>query len=133
MDPITLVVAALVAGLTAGVTDTAKSAVKDMYESLKARLQKKVEVKADAQQALVNLEKKPDSEARQAVLREELAGLGIEKDADLLALAKALLEKMDEEGAKAGKYNITITAAQGVVIGDQAKVEQRFGTAAKDE
>jgi hypothetical protein len=127
MDPISLVVAALVAGLVAGLTDTAKAAVKDTYDALKARLQKKVESKDDAKEALSSLEKKPDSEPRQAVLKEELAGLEIEKDTELLTLAKTLLEKLDEKGAQAGKYNITIGSATGVVIGDHAKVEQHFG------
>ncbi len=127
MDPVSLVVAALVAGLTAGLTDTAKVAITDTYNALKARLQKKVETKDEAKEALTSVEKKPASEARQAVLKEELAGLELEKDTELLTLAKTLLEKLDEKGAQAGKYNITIGSAQGVTIGDHAKVEQHFG------
>ena len=128
MDPITLVVAALVAGLTAGVTDTAKNAVKDMYMSLKARVQKKAEGHEKIQEALEKVESKPESVARQAVLKEELAEVSVEDDLELLELAKALLEKTDPNGAQSGKYNITITDAQGVVIGDHAQVEQHFGT-----
>ncbi|MFQ5615217.1 MAG: hypothetical protein ACE5GO_01990 [Anaerolineales bacterium] len=127
MDPVTLVVAALVAGLTAGVTDTSKSAVKDMYESLKVRLKKKAKGKDSAQAALTSVEKNPDSEAWRNVLREELTRLDVEKDTELLNLAKALLEKVDSQGVQSGKYNITVTDAQGVVIGDHARVEQHFG------
>ena len=131
MDPVTLIVAALVAGLTAGLTDTAQSVVKDMYDALKERLQKKIEGHQEAQTALGTLENKPASEARQAVLKEELAGLDIVKDAELIDLAKLLLEKIDAEGAEQGKYNITIASAQGVVIGDHARVEQHFGASSK--
>jgi hypothetical protein len=126
MDPISLVVAALVAGLTAGVTDTAKTAVLDMYQALKARLMPKVESNEDAQSALVALEKKPDSEGRQLALKEELTSLQIEKDTELIHLAQAFLEQMDQKGAQAGKYVITIQNAQGTVIGDKNTVRQNF-------
>ena len=128
MDPVTLVVSALVAGLTAGVTDTAKTAVKDMYASLKARVLKNAEEHEEVQAALEKVENKPESAARQAVLKEELAEVSVGADKELLELAKTLLEKIDPQGAQSGKYNVTITDAQGVVIGDHAQVEQHFGT-----
>ncbi len=126
MDPISLVVAALVAGLTAGVTDTAKIAVIDMYQAFKARLMPKVESNEDAQSALIALEKKPDSEGRQLALKEELTSLQVEKDTELIRLAQTFLEQVDQKGAQAGKYVITIQNAQGTVIGDHNTVRQNF-------
>lgn len=126
MDPVTLIVSAIVAGVTAGATDVAKTAVKDTYDLFMDRLKKKVKGKEDAQEALAGVEKKPESEARQAVLKEELASLEVAKDEELLKLAQAVLERLDESGAKSGKYNVSITGSQGIVIGDHAKVEQRF-------
>jgi DNA helicase TIP49 (TBP-interacting protein) len=126
MDPISLVVAALVAGLTAGVTDTAKTAVMDMYQAFKARLMPKVESNEDAQSALVALEKKPDSEGRQLSLKEELISLKVDKDEELVRLAQAFLEQLDQKGAQSGKYVITIQNAQGTVIGDKNTVRQNF-------
>ncbi len=128
MDPITLVVSALVAGLTTGVTETAKTTVNEMYTSLKTRVQKKAEGITDVHEALNKVEDKPESKARQEVLKEELAKLKIEDDAELIELAEALLKKVDPQGTQSGKYNISITDAQGVVIGDHTQVEQHFGT-----
>jgi len=126
MDPVTIVVSALVAGLITGTTEMAKTAVIDIYESLKKSLSNKTEGNDDARAALVAIEKKPESEARQNVLKEELAKLNLEKDAELIQLAKSILEHLDHAGAQAGKYNITIQNAQGVVIGDRNKIKQSF-------
>lgn len=127
MDPITLVVSALAAGIAAGLTNVSKAAVKDTYEAFKARLKKKVEGHEDAQEALASVEKKPESENRQGVLKEELAELGIEKDEELIRLAKTIMEKLDVKGAQAGKYIINIADSQGIVIANRAeKVEQYF-------
>jgi uncharacterized protein YmfQ (DUF2313 family) len=128
MEPISLIVAAIVAGLTAAATDVTKTTVKDTYDLFRSRLKKKVEGKEDAQEALAAVEKRPDSEARQAVLKEELAGLDVTNDEELLRLAQAVMEKVDEPGSQAGKYNIRISGGQGFVIGDHAKVEQHFGS-----
>lgn len=128
MDPVTLIVSAIVAGVTAGATDVAKTAVKDTYNLFMNRLKKKFTGKEDVQEALAGVEKKPESKARQAVLEEEMAGLDIANDEELLKLAQAVLEKLDEPGAQAGKYNIHISGSQGIVIGDYAKVDQQFGT-----
>ena len=96
MDPITLVVYTIASGLAAGLADASKAAVKDTYEEFKARLRKKVEGHEDAEKALVLLEKKPDSESRQSVLKEELAGLGIENDGELIKLGQVIMEKLDK-------------------------------------
>ena len=128
MEPVTLIVAAVVAGLTAAATDVTKAAVKDAYDLFMSRLKKKLEGKAEAQEALAGVEKRPDSEARQAVLKEELAGSEVSDDKELLELAQAVMEQLDEPGAQAGKYTIRISGGQGFVIGDHAKVEQHLGS-----
>jgi hypothetical protein len=126
MDPITIVVAALVAGITSGLTDIAQDAIQDAYHAFQARLHKKVEMSSDAKDALAKVENEPASPARQELLKEELAKLDIEEDTELLNLAKAILEKLDSQSAKSGKYNITVKDAQGIVIGDQANVTMTF-------
>lgn len=127
MDAIGLIVTALVAGLTSGVTESTTNAIKDTYTALKTRLWSKTEKNESAQTALIELEKKPESEGRQEVLKEELTGIGVENDAELLALAKEMMVKVDLLGAQQGKYNITLNNAQGVVIGDNPQVQQNFG------
>lgn len=127
MEPVTLIVTALVAGLAAGVGEVAKAGVKDVYDLFMSRLRGKVAGHEDAQVALTNVEKKPDSEARQAFLQEELVTIGAAQDTELLKLAQDVLKKLDEKGAQAGKYNVNISGGQGIVIGDQAQVTQNFG------
>jgi hypothetical protein len=126
MDSISIVFAALVAGLTSGVSDVAKTAVMALYQDFRARLMPKVDTSEDAKSALVALEKKPDSEGRQLAVKEELASLEVEKDAELVRLAKTFLEQIDPNGAQSGKYIINIQNAQGTVIGDQNTVTQTF-------
>jgi len=132
MDPITLVVTALVAGLSAGVTDAAKTAVLDTYQAFKARLTSKTEANADAKDALEKVEKEPQSKARQDFLKEELAKLDIDEDPQLVEMAQTLLKKFEEAGAKTGKYNISISDSEGIVVGDDAQVTQYFGNPPKD-
>jgi hypothetical protein len=127
MDPVTLVVSALIGGLTAGLTDTAKAATKDMYDALKARLVKKAQNNEDAQDAIAKIEKQPDSKARQELLKEELGKLELDKDEELLKLAQSLLDVVKETGGKAGKYEVDVQNSQGIVIGDNANVNQSFG------
>ncbi len=127
MEPVTLIVTALVAGLAAGVGEVAKAGVKDAYDLFMSRFRGKVAGHEDAQTALANVEKKPDSEARQAFLQEELATIGAAQDTELLKLAQDVLRKLDEKGAQAGKYNVNISGGQGIVIGDGSQVTQHFG------
>jgi outer membrane protein assembly factor BamB/primosomal replication protein N len=131
MDPVTLIVSALVGGLTAGLTDTAQTATKDIYDALKSRLMKKTEKNEDAQDAIVKVEKQPDSKARQELLKEELSKLELDQDDELLKLAQSLLNVLKESGENTGKYNVDIQNSQGIVVGDQANVTQNFGDTAE--
>jgi len=127
MDPATLIVAALVAGLTAGLTDVAKAAVKDTYSLFRDRLHKKVAVRKEAQEALTGVERRPDSKGWQEDLQRELYALEVDNDGELVSLAQAVLKALDPQGARAGKYHVTITDSQNIVIGDQAQVDQHSG------
>lgn len=127
MDALSLIVSALAAGLSAGLTESATGAVKDTYTALKKRLSRKTEGQDKAQAALAALEEKPESKGRQEVLKEELSGMRIEEDGELLALAEELLRKVDSHITQQGKYNITINKGRGIVIGDASQVQQNFG------
>jgi hypothetical protein len=87
MDPVSVVVTALVAGATAGLKPAAEQAVKDAYAGLKALIQRKWQ-----QVSVGQLEANPTSEARQAVVKEDLAQTEAGKDRELLAMADKLLE-----------------------------------------
>jgi outer membrane protein assembly factor BamB len=127
MDPVTLIVSALVGGLTTGLKDTAKSATKDIYEALKSHLVKKAEKNEDAQDAIVKIERQPESKARQELLKEELGKLELDKDDELLRLAQSLLDALKSSEGNSGKFKVDVQNSQGIVIGDNTNVTQNFG------
>lgn len=133
MEPTTMLLTALVTGLSAGVTDVAQKALAEAFEAFKKRLHEKVAGKAEAETALHAVESKPESTARQALLKEELEAIEAQKDVELVELARSVLEKADPQGAAAGKYSVTITGGQGITIGDHSTVTQTFGPPAKKQ
>jgi hypothetical protein len=128
MDPITLIVAALVAGAASGaldeVKDTARAGAKAAYAKLRALVTKKVAGSPGAEAALAEIEADPDT--WKAPLAVKLTQLGAADDADLVAAAQAFMDLIDEAGAKAGKYNVTIANSQGVQVGDHGFQINKF-------
>jgi hypothetical protein len=97
MDPVTMIVAALAMGAAEGLKATAVDVVKDAYAGLKgllARKYPKVGVEA--------IEEKPESEARRAVVAEDLAEAGAGSDEELLALVGKLVEALRAHVPDAG-------------------------------
>ena len=127
MDPITgAIVAALVAGVGGGVAEVGKKVIVDAYETLKAALQRKFGVNSELSEAVEKLEKRPDSEARQGLVAEEVETAGAAKDAELQQLAQDLIEalKTTSQGEQAlVKYQVDVSGGQVGIIGDNAKVE----------
>jgi hypothetical protein len=54
----------------------------------------------------------------EALLAAELTEAGAAHDDALVAEAKALMELVDQPGARSGKYNVTIKDSKGVLVGD---------------
>lgn len=128
MEPVTLILAALAAGASSGalgaLTDEAKDAVKAAYANLLGLVKGRVAGRSDAELALDRYPRAP--EKWEAVLSDELTGVGADDDAELLAAAKALLELVDQAGAKSGRYNVTISDSKGVYVGDHGSQVNRF-------
>jgi hypothetical protein len=120
MDPISIIVLALAAGAAAASKDVAAQAVKDGYAGLKALIIRKFGSKGDVQGAVDQAEKKPDSEARQAVLKEELQAAGADKDDDLLKQAQALIELLKQHGASGAAFSAINTGSGAIAQGDGA-------------
>ncbi|MFM6456909.1 MAG: CHAT domain-containing protein [Planktothrix sp.] len=120
MDAISLIIAALGAGALAATKDTAGTAVKDAYQALKTLIKKKFseQGKEDDSNIIDKNEKKLDSEAFKALLKEELINLGVDKDAEIIKLAQELLKQEKPEEFKAGKYNTQIAGDFKGVQGD---------------
>lgn len=98
MDPISAsILAAIAAGAAAGVTKTASQAVVDGYGSLKQLLKRKFGADSDVVGAVNAVETKPESAARQSVLKEEIAAADAVSDPELLQQAQALLKHLNLE------------------------------------
>jgi hypothetical protein len=128
MDPITLIVAALAAGVSAGaidaLKDNAKEAAKAANEKLRDLVRRRFRGNASAEVILA--EHQADPETYAAPLAKKLTEAGAADDTDLIAAAKALMELVDNVGARAGKYNVTIHGGQGIQIGDHNTQTNRF-------
>lgn len=119
MDPITLIVTALTAGATAALQGTAEQAVKDAYSGLKALIKRKFAGKPVAE-SVDRHESAPD------VLKEQLKDAGAGDDEEIIRAAQTVLAQTDPDGARAGKYNVTISNGKGVVVGDRNTVTMTF-------
>jgi hypothetical protein len=129
MEPITLIMAALAAGASAGALDALKDDVKDaakaVYGKLHDLLRRRFRGNASAE--LILAEYQADPATYEAPLAKKLAEAGAADDADLVAAAKALMDLVDQAGARAGKYNVKIDNSEGVYVGDSGIQINRFG------
>ena len=125
MDPVTLIVTALVAGASAALKEAAGSAASDAYQALKRLVARKFTGEKPAPAALESPEVL--TQAQRGVLEEDLRAQGLEADEQALAAAQHLLAIVDPEGSRTGKYSVTVSGGQGVVVGDHANVTMRFG------
>jgi hypothetical protein len=121
VEPVSLILGAL----AAGAADTAKQAVKDAYEGLKRLVAARLAGRPSAEVALS--EHAADPETWQAPLAKELTAAGAVGDDEILAAARAVLERADPDGARAGKYTVDLRGAQGVQVGDHSQQLNQFG------
>jgi hypothetical protein len=101
MDPISpALITAIGAGVTSSVTDATKASLIAGYTALKKRLLEKISsLHPKVPQALAELEASPASQARQAVLVEEVATAQLPQDPELQELAQALLQQIRHTSA----------------------------------
>jgi hypothetical protein len=126
MDPLTLIVAALVNGAAAAAKDVGGEAVKNAYSGFKTLIVRKFGSKASVEAAIAgvepkSVEKKPVSESRKDVLKEELEVAGADKDAELLKQAQALIELLEKNRVQSGvSYAATNTGSGAIAQGPGA-------------
>ncbi|BBD65424.1 hypothetical protein NIES4072_09010 [Nostoc commune NIES-4072] len=129
MEPVSIIITALGAGAIAATKDTAGTAVKDAYQGLKTLIKKRFadQGKEDDSNIVDKHEKKLDSEAVKALLKEELVNLGVDKDAEIIKLAQELLKQEKPEESAAGKYNTVFQGeVKGIQVGDRNTQENKF-------
>ena len=127
MEPVTLIVGALAAGALKGAGETSTSAVQDTYAALKAALAARFarhQVPADV---LDEHEQDPDTYEKPLAKRIQQAAAG--QDPRIVELAQTLMQLMDQDGARAGRYTVDVRGAQGVQIGDHATQNNTFTAA----
>ncbi len=95
MDPITMaIVAAIAAGVTAGATEVGKQAIVDAYSGLKTLLKDKFGNESEVVKSVEGVEKRPESDTRKELLKEEVSLAKADKDPDIVAAAQALLDQL---------------------------------------
>jgi uncharacterized protein (DUF885 family) len=110
------IVAALSSGGTFVLKEAATEAVKDAYNALKVWIQNRYPT---AHVSVEQLEKQPASEARQAVVAEDLERAEASKDAELVKLAQTVVARIEQQGpdvarsigvdvGKLNKANVTL-------------------------
>jgi hypothetical protein len=128
MDPITLIVAALAAGASAGaidaLKDNAKEAASAAYGKLLGLVKARFRGNAKAEGTLEDHQADPETYA--APLAKKLTEAGAAEDAGLVAAAQALMDLVDQAGAKSGKYNVTVKDSKGVYVGDHGTQTNTF-------
>ena len=132
MEPITLILGALAAGALAAVQESAGQAVKDAYAAFKNLVRRRLRGNEAAEVALNRYEQQP--EAWEPPLRAELTASGIDRDDEVLAAAKKLLDQVraDPAGAKIFQ-NQFHGQVQGFVQGDHNQVTMTFGNRDRDD
>jgi tetratricopeptide (TPR) repeat protein len=90
----TAIMAALASNVAGGIDD---NSLRERYQTLKDALSQKYGPASDLMQALEQLERKPTSNGRMQVLKEEITALKANDDSELLALAHALLDEISSQ------------------------------------
>jgi hypothetical protein len=116
MDPITLIVTALRAGAASVTSDVASSALRDAYTTQRDLLSTRFAGRPDGELVLSKYEGAPATWP--APLAAELARIGADRDADLVAAARAVMSLVDPAGAHAGKYTVELPNTHDIQIGD---------------
>ncbi len=125
MDPLSILVAALITGASAAVQETATDAIRDAYNGFKALLRRKFGQREQSPDVVD--EPPPETAEARAALERELRDVGAADDQELVAAAQRVLALVDPDGHRQGKYRVTVSGGQGVVIGDHAEVTMNFG------
>lgn len=124
MNPITLIVTALGAGAASVTSDVASPALHDAYTTQRELLSNRFAGHPEGELVLSKYESAPAT--WQAPLAAELAGIGADRDADLVAAARAVMSLVDPAGAQAGKYAVELPDTNGVQIGDASRQDKDF-------
>jgi hypothetical protein len=95
MDPITTtIIAAITAGAAKSIGQVAEKAIVDGYQALKSLIVRKLGDESKVVRAIKDIEDEPESKAYQAVLEEQVAKSGVDKDTEVVKAAQGLQEQI---------------------------------------
>jgi hypothetical protein len=92
----------IIAAIVTGIANLSKDAIKDSYNAFKNYMKDKFGEESEVVKAVNEVERKPDSEGRKAILREEMKAAQADEDNDLLKLAQDLITQIKEQGKDTG-------------------------------
>ncbi|GHJ12990.1 hypothetical protein [Micromonospora sp. AKA38] len=116
MDGADLLLAALAVGATTGVTDATSALVRDAATNLRARVRQRLT--RDGQAALRSLEADPTQPGDwQVRLVEDLTRTGLDRDQQILDLARDLLARAEATGGRTDVGPVDLRGAKGVQFG----------------
>jgi hypothetical protein len=120
MEEVSLILTALATGASTGALDALKDDVKDKAKAMYAKLHDLVRqrFRGNASAEIILSEHQADPETYAAPLAKMLIQAGAGGDAELVAMARTLMELLDQAGARSGKYNVTVKDSKGVQVGD---------------
>jgi len=124
---------ATMAGAGIAATGVVDQAVRDSYAKLKTLVIGKFGKKSDIEDALDRIEKKPDSKARQDMVKEELETSGLSQDDydEVLSQASALLDLLKQHGllSSGSTYHASLQGNGAIAQGQQAVAAGAGGVA----
>ncbi|MFF3868282.1 hypothetical protein [Micromonospora sp. NPDC001898] len=125
MTGVELIAAALAAGAGAGTSAVAV----DVYTGLRDALRRRLTGRRAAEQLLEAAETDPGVWERR--FGAELADSGADRDEKVLTAASRLLDLVDPEGSRAGRYMVDLRGTQGAQVGDgTVRVDTAYGPTA---
>ncbi len=102
MEPISVIIGALSSAATQGIVHSFSQGVgQEFYQDLKDLIKKKFGGDTKAEMILEEYEQDP--ETFEKPLEKKLVEAGVDKDEEILNVAKKLLEKLEEQQTTAGK------------------------------
>ncbi len=129
MEPLTALLSALVGGAIAASQDVAGSAIRDAYDGLKNLIVRKFGKNQDMSDALGKVEQRPESQPRRDTLREELALANADRDEEVLAVARQLLDLLGDQ-PWGSSYSASNTGSGAIAQGPGAKAAGQGGVVA---
>ncbi|MCX5064682.1 hypothetical protein OOJ91_02205 [Micromonospora lupini] len=125
MDGVELLVAALTLGVSNGVTDATSAVVRDAADSFRGLVRRRLT--GAGQEALRSLEtESTESGVWQVRLTADLIRAGIDRDEQLLSLARDLLARAEAPGVRTEIGPVDVRGAQGVQFGSSSIQHNTF-------